>query len=393
MDILHGIRVLDFTQYQAGPYGTALLADFGADVIKIERPGGEPGRTNQPSFDGVSAFFLANNRGKRGVCIDLAHAGAADVLQRLILGADALVHNLKPGAMEKLGLGYDDVRGINPRIVYAAVSTYGPKGRKRDQTGVDLIAQAESGLMSVTGMAEGPAIPVGVAIADALAGVNVAFGVIAALLARERGGSGQAVHVSLVGGLLGLQAWELQHHLMSRVASPKGGGSHPLLKTIWQSFRATDGEFVIAEVKDSWPGICKAIDRPDLAKEERFRSVGRRFKNRAELVGILEEAFRGRSVEHWVSRLREHDILAAPVRSYTDIAADPDTRADGYIRMLDHPDKGPIEVSGPFLNFSETPPSIRSAAPRLGQHTNEVLAELGLAAEEIERLRAEGVIA
>jgi crotonobetainyl-CoA:carnitine CoA-transferase CaiB-like acyl-CoA transferase len=393
MDILDGIRVLDFTQYQAGPYGTALLADFGADVIKIERPGGEPGRTNQPSIDGVSAFFLANNRGKRSLCLDLANAGAKEVVRRLILGADAFVHNLKPGAMEKLGLGYDDVRRINPRIVYAAVSTYGPKGRKREMTGVDLIAQAESGIMSVTGIPGGPALPVGIAMADALGGINVAFGVIAALLARERGGRGQAVHVSLVGGLLGLQAWELQNYLLSRVASPRGGRSHPLVKTIWQSFAAADGELVVAEVSDSWAGICRVIDRPELAGEERFRSVGRRLKNRAELLAILEEAFHRGPVEKWVNKLRAEGVLAAPVRTYAHIAEDPDTRADGYIRILDHPDKGPIEVSGPFLHFSETPASIRGAAPGLGQHTNEVLGECGYPAAEIDRLRGEGVIA
>lgn len=392
MGILDGFRVLDLTQHQAGPYGTALLADFGADVVKIERLGGEPARVNQPTIDGVNAFFLANNRGKRSLCLDLGHADAAEILRRLIGGADALVHNLKPGAMEKLGLGYDDVRALNPRIVYAAASTYGPHGDKRAETGVDLIAQAESGIMSVTGMPDGPALPVGIALADALGGINLAFGVVAALLARERGGQGQAVHVSLVGGLLGLQAWELQHHLLSQTASPRAGRSHPLIKTLWQSFEAVDGEFVIAEVRDSWGGICKAIGRPELAGEDRFRSVGRRLKNRRELLPILEEAFRREPVREWVRRLRAEGVLAAPVRTYADIAADPDARADGYIRTLDHPEKGPIEVSGPFLHFSATPPAIRRAAPGVGEHTDEVLAEIGYAPAEIERLRGDRVV-
>src|SRR5205809_1518382 len=200
MDLLQGIRVLDFTQFQAGPYGTALLADFGADVIKIERPGGDPARANFAEIDGVNGFFLVNNRGKRSLCLDLAKPSALEIVRRLISRSDVLVHNLKPGAMEKLGLGYEAVRVANPRMIYAAASTYGPKGSRKDSMGVDLIAQAESGIMSVTGLAEGGALPVGVAIADALGGINLAFGVIAALYARERTGRGQAVQVSLIGG-------------------------------------------------------------------------------------------------------------------------------------------------------------------------------------------------
>ncbi|MBI2964392.1 MAG: CoA transferase, partial [Deltaproteobacteria bacterium] len=271
MAILDGFRILDFTQHQAGPYGTTLLADFGADVIKIERPGGEPGRTKHPPIGGVNPFFLPNNRGKRSLCLDLSKPAAVGVAQRLIAGADALAHNLKPGSMEKLGLGPEDARRINPRLVYAAVSTYGPKGAKRDDTGVDLIAQAESGLMNATGETGGRAMPVGAAVADALGGINLAFAVVMALLARERTGRGRSVQVSLVGGLLGMQAWEMQHFLLSKTASPRSGGSHALIKTLWQAFRARDGEFVIAEVSDSWQAICRAIERPDLAADERYR--------------------------------------------------------------------------------------------------------------------------
>jgi crotonobetainyl-CoA:carnitine CoA-transferase CaiB-like acyl-CoA transferase len=392
MGILDGIRILDFTQHQAGPYGTALLADFGADVVKIERPGGDPGRTNHPEVNGVNAFFLANNRGKRSLCLDLAKPAALEVVRRLIPSSDAIVHNLKPGAMEKLGLGYEAARALNPRMIYAAASTYGPAGARSGMTGVDLIAQAESGIMSVTGYPGGDALPVGVAIADALGGINLAFAVTAALFARERTGRGQAVNVSLVGGLLGLQAWELQHHLLSGAAPARGGRSHPLIKTLWQSFSAKDGDFVIAEVKDSWGGICRAIGKPELATDERFRSVGRRLKNRVALLEILEAAFRVESVGDCVSRLRAEAVLAAPVRNYADIAADPDTRANGYIRSLDHPDQGPIETPGPFLHFSETPPEIRRAAPRIGDHSAEILAELGYSGAEIERMRADGIL-
>jgi len=391
--ILDGIRILDFTQHQAGPYGTALLADFGADVVKIERPGGDPARTNHPDVNGVNAFFLANNRGKRSLCLDLAKDAAREVARRLIARSDALVHNLKPGAMEKLGLGYEDVRVLNPRMIYAAASTYGPAGARKDTTGVDLIAQAESGIMSVTGLADGDALPVGVAIADALGGINLAFGVISALYARETTGRGQAVQVSLVGGLLGLQAWELQHYLLSRTPSPRGGRSHPLIKTLWQSFSARDGDFVVAEVKDSWGGICRAIGRPELAGDERFRSVGRRLKNRAALLEILEAAFRVASVAECVGRLRAEGVLAAPVRSYEDIARDDDTRANGYIRPLEHPQKGTIETPGPFLHFSESPAEIRRAAPTIGEHTAEILVEIGYQISEIEHLRSDGAIA
>jgi CoA:oxalate CoA-transferase len=393
MDLLQGVRVLDFTQYQAGPYGTALLADFGADVVKIERPGGDPARANFAEIDGVNGFFLVNNRGKRSLCLDLAKPSALEIVRRLLTRSDVLAHNLKPGAMEKLGLDYEAVSAVNPRMIYASASTYGPKGSRSKDTGVDLIAQAESGIVSVTGPTDGDALPVGVAIADALGGVNLAFVVIAALFARERTGRGQAVQVSLVGGLLGLQAWELQNYLLSNALPPRGGHSHPLIKTLWQSFAASDGAFVVAEVKDSWSGVCRAIGRPELATEERFRSVGRRLKHRAALIEILEEAFRERTVSQWVERLRAEGVLAAPIRTYQDIAQDADMRTDGYIRSLDHPVKGRIETPGPFLHFSESPPTIRRAAPTVGEHTTQILAECGYSPEEIERLRSDGTVA
>jgi len=392
MGILDGFRILDFTQHQAGPYGTALLADFGADVIKIERPGGDPARTNHPKVEGVNAFFLANNRGKRALCLDLSKPAAVDVAHRLARDADALVHNLKPGAMEKIGLGYEQVKPLNPRLVYAAASTFGPNGPRRSLTGVDLVAQAESGIMSVTGLENGDALPVGAAIADAIGGINLAFAVVSALLARERTGKGQEVHVSLVGGLLGIQAWELQHYLLARELPPRGGRSHPLIKTLWQSFPARDGSFVVAEVKDSWAGICRAIEQPELERDERFDRVGRRLKNRGALLEILDRAFRQWTVAECVERLREHAVLAAPVRTYADIAADPDVRANGYIQPLDHPEKGPMQTPGPFLHFSETPAAVRSAAPEIGQDTDRVLGEAGYSGEEIRRLREGGVV-
>ena len=392
MGALDGFTILDFTQHQAGPYGTALLADFGADVIKIERPGGDPGRTNHPEVEGVNAFFLANNRGKRSLCLDLTKPAAIRVVERLVRGADALVHNLKPGAMEKLGLGYDAVRAIHPQIVYAAASTFGPNGPRRDLTGVDLVAQAESGLMSVTGNEDGPALPVGAAIADAIGGINLAFGVVTALLARERTGEGQEVHVSLVGSLLGIQAWELQHHLLARQVPTRAGRSHPLIKTLWQSFDAADGSFVLAEVKDSWAGICRAIDRPELAADERFDRVGRRLKNRAALIEILDAAFARRTVDECVRRLRAEGVLASPVRTYADLAADADVRANGYVREIEHPDKGRMEISGPFVHFSKTPAEVLRAAPAIGGDGEVILGAMGFSAGEIRALREEGAL-
>jgi crotonobetainyl-CoA:carnitine CoA-transferase CaiB-like acyl-CoA transferase len=393
MDILQGIRVLDFTQHQAGPYGAALLADFGADVVKIERPGGEPARTNHPDVGGVNAFFLVNNRGKRSACLDLSKPKARAVAQRLASRADVLVHNLKPGTMEKLGLGYAELRALNQRLVYAAVSTYGPKGSTKNAGGVDLIAQAESGIMSVTGLPEGDALPVGAAVADALGGINLAFSVMAALFARERTGEGQLVQISLIGGLLGLQAWEMQHHILSGSPSTRSGRSHPLVKTLWQGFRGSDGDFVIAEVSDSWPGICRAIDRPELAGEERFRSLGRRLKHRRALLDVLEGVFPTAPAAEWIRRLRAEGVLAAPVRSYADVATDPDTFANGYLRRLRHPKKGSIVTPGPFLHFSATPAEIRAVAPEVGEHTRAVLREAGYDDPEIDSLRSEGAIA
>jgi crotonobetainyl-CoA:carnitine CoA-transferase CaiB-like acyl-CoA transferase len=295
--------------------------------------------------------------------------------------------------MDKLGLGEAEARRLNPRLVYAAVSTFGPKGSKRDMTGVDLIAQAESGIMSVTGSPDGPALPTGAAIADALGGINLAFSVVGALFARERTGRGQGVRVSLVGGLLGLQAWEMQHYLLSRTLAARAGPSHPLIKTLWQSFRASDGDFVLAEVKDSWSGLCRALGRKDLAADERFRSTGRRLKHRAALLAEIEPEFVKDTVAGWVARLRAEGVLAAPVRTYADLATDPDLRADGYVRTMVHPQKGEIPVSGPFLHFSEEPAEMLRPAPAVGEHSDEILAEAGYDSGAIASLRLEGVIA
>ena len=392
MRLLDGIRILDFTQHQAGPYGAALLADFGADVVKIERPGGDPGRGSFPDVEGLNPFFQTNNRNKRGLCLDLAKPEAIAVVERLVDRADVLVHNLKPGSMDKLGLGAARLRVRNPRLVYAALSTFGPKGPKRNATGVDLIGQAESGIMSVTGPENGDALPVGTALADALGGVNLALAMSLALLARERTGVGQEIHVSLVGGLMGVQAWEIQHHLLSGIVPPRGGHSHPQIRTIWTSFAAADGDFVVAEVKDSWAGICRAVDKPELAADERFRSIGRRYKNREVLRELLASVFRERSVEMNVSRLRTEGVMAAPVKDYAALAADEGVRANGYVRTFEHPTRGTMNVSGPYLHFSDTPPTIERLAPALGEHGDEVLREAGFADDEIAALRGAGVL-
>jgi crotonobetainyl-CoA:carnitine CoA-transferase CaiB-like acyl-CoA transferase len=222
--------------------------------------------------------------------------------------------------------------------------------------------------------------------------VNLALAVSLALLARERSGVGQEIHVSLVGGLMALQAWELQHHLLSKTVPPRGGHSHPQIRTIWTSFAATDGDFVVAEVRDSWPGICRSIDRAELAADERFRSVGRRYKHREILRGILADAFGERTVDENVARLRAEGVMAAPVKDYAALAADPDVRANGYVRPFDHPTRGAIDVSGPHLHFSAMPPEIRKLAPALGEDTDAVLREVGYAETEITALREAKVL-
>jgi CoA:oxalate CoA-transferase len=391
---LDGIRVLDFTVFQQGPQATLAMADMGADVIKVEpRIFGDLGRVlamwGEHRF---SAYHLAHNRGKRSVTLDLKREEARDVVRRLVRSVDVFVHNFRPGVMDRLGLGYDDVRALNERLIYAHASGWGTRGPKAEHPAFDIAAQARSGLMSMTGEADGGPLPAGVAISDYIGAMNLALAVCAALYARERTGRGQKVETSLLGTSIAAQAWELQYYLVSGRMQRSGRG-HAYLPTIWRTFQTKDGWAVVGGVGDDrWPAFCQAVGMPELEHDQRFANAGARRNNLDALYALLDDKFLGRTTAEWIDVLESHDMICAPVQEYAQVRDDPQALANEYLLDVEHPTQGRTRVVGAPWRFSETPASVAAAAPELGQHTEEVLLAAGYTWDEIAALREKGAI-
>jgi crotonobetainyl-CoA:carnitine CoA-transferase CaiB-like acyl-CoA transferase len=340
----------------------------------------------------LSGYFLAHNRGKRSVTLNLKTDEAREAVRKLVPQVDVMVHNFRPGVMEKLGLGYDDVRPLNPRLVYGHASGWGDQGPKAYHPSYDIAAQARSGLMSMTGEADGGPLPVGVAVADYIGAMNLALAVISALYARERTGVGQKVETSLLGSAIAAQAWELQYYLISGQLK-RGGRGHAYLPTIWRTFQTSDGWAVVGGVGDDrWGPLCAALGMPELEHDERFANGGARMKNIDELYAVLDGRFLHKTTAEWIAELEGADMICAPVQDYPTLAADPQALANDYIMTVEHPSNGPTRVVGFPWKFSETPAVAAPAAPELGQHTEEVLLSLGYTWDDIGPLREAGAI-
>ncbi len=394
MGPLEGIRVLDFTVYQQGPQASLVFADMGADVIKVEAPRfGDLGRVlGIKGEERFSPYFLAHNRGKRSITLDLKNEKAREVALGLGARADVMIHNFRPGVMERLGLGYDDLRKVNERIVYGHASGWGTKGPRATHPAFDLAAQAQGGLVSVTGEQDGFPVPAGCAVADYVGAANLAMAVISALFHRERTGQGQKIETSLLGGQVAMQAWELQYYIAHGWVT-KAGRGHQYLPTIWRVFKTTDSYVVVGGLPENrWPAFCRALDKPELEHDPRFQRYMERMRNINELYAILDEAFQAKTSAEWMALLQEADCICAPVATYEDLLHDPQVRANEYIVEVDHPTQGRIPVVGAPWRFSETPAQIAPAAPELGEHTEEVLQELGYSWEQIGALREQGAL-
>jgi crotonobetainyl-CoA:carnitine CoA-transferase CaiB-like acyl-CoA transferase len=384
--------VLDFTIAQQGPYATMLLADMGAEVIKVEQPGkGEVGRLlGIDRRTGFSAYFLAINRGKKSLTLDLKQPAGREAALRLARDCDVVVHNFRPGVMEKLGLSYGEFRAVNPRVIYAGASAFGPKGPWGSKPGNDLLAQAASGLMSVTGDGEAP-LPAGAAAADHVGALTLALGMLAALVRRERTGEGQEIECSLLGSMLACQSWELTHYMMTGELPPKAGRGHTHLLWQWYTYRCADGWLAIGGVDPGrWPAFCRAIGRPQLESDERFDSPGKRIRARHELNALLDEHFSTGKRLDWVERLEAGDIFCAPVLDYAEITGHEQVAANGYVARMEHPQNGATRVVACPVQFKGTPADSTRPEPRLGSHTDEILRAAGFAEAEIDSLRAEG---
>src|SRR3990170_1157338 len=394
MGPLAGVRVLDFTIFQQGPQASLVFADMGADVIKVEPPKfGDLGRVmGMTGEDRFSPYFLAHNRGKRSISLDLKKEEAKHICLQLAERCDAVIHNFRPGVMERLGLGYDDLRRVNPRVIYGHASGWGAKGPRAGHPAFDLAAQAQGGLISVTGEPEGYPLPAGAAVADYVGAANLALGVISALFARERTGTGQKIDTSLLGGQVAMQAWEIQYYIAHGWVGKAGRGHH-YIPTIWRVFKTADSYVVVGGMPENrWPAFCQAVGMPELETDERFAQYMVRMSNVDQLYAILDEVFATKSSEEWMGLLKAADCICAPVATYEELLNDPQVRANEYVVEVDHPTRGRMPVVGAPWRFSETPAEIAPAAPELGQHTEELLLDLGYSWEQITELREQGVL-
>jgi len=391
---LDGIRVIDLSRVIAGPWCGALLADFGADVIKVEDTGaGDESRTWPPHKDGETAAYLLFNRNKRGMTLDLKAPEGVEIVKKLVKDADVLVENFRTGTMESFGLGYDVLSEINPRLIYCSVSAFGRTGPRKDSPGYEALMQAFSGIMSITGEPGGQPVRSAVSFLDLTTGILCALGVTAAVHQRERTGLGQRVDGSLLDTAVGLLAYHAEGYLLAGLVPKALGSGHPSLSP-YRNFKCKDGQWVfIAAANDRfWQKLTRALDVEWMTKDPRFVANKDRVANRVELERMLEEIIGDHEREPLLKKLDEADVPATPVNTVDQVMNDPQTIERGMIQRVTHPKLGEIPVVGTPLKFSRMNPGVRRAAPLRGEHTDAVLAECGLTAEQIQMLRDKKVI-
>ncbi len=392
---LSGVTVVDFTRVLSGPYCTMLLADMGARVIKIEQPGrGDDTRAWGPPFvNGESAYFLSINRNKESVTLDLKHPSSRNVLDRLMQRADVVVENFRPGTMERLGLGYGDLRERFRRLVFCSISGFGQSGPRSPEPGYDAVIQGEAGLMSITGAADGPPFRLGVAIADIVSGMFAAQGIAMALLARVRTGRGQRVDVAMLDATAALLTYQAGIYFATGKTPGRMGNRHPTIVP-YETFPARDGDFVVAVGNDEqWRRFCGAIGARELAGADRFSTNSARVAHYDALRPLLVTRLQSRTRNEWVADLKAAGVPCGSVREVAEVLQDTQLTAREMIETVEHATAGAVRVLGVPIKLSETPGSVRTAPPALGQHTKQVLAgDCGLSEEEIEELRATRVV-
>jgi len=407
---LAGLRVIDCSTVLAGPYCTMLLGDLGADVVKVEPPDGDASRGWGPPWVGdeadgtrTAAYFLSVNRNKRSIRLDLRRPDGVEVLHSLLRDADVLVENFRSGAFERLGLGDEALRTLNPRLIHLAITGYGVASPDPERPGYDFVIQAESGLMSITGAPDedgGQPTKVGVAIADVVTGLQAAVAVLAALVARDTapaeapvaaaGRPGQRIDLSLLGSTLAVLINQAQNAFVGGASPGRLGNAHPNIVP-YQTFETADGTIAVAVGSErQWPRFCRALGLPALADDPRFAANGNRVANRDELIATLAARLAERGSDDWLAALNEADIPSGPIN---DIAAAFDSPwAAGATVEVVHPRLGSIRQVAPPFELAGTPATVRRPPPLLGEHADEILGELGLDSEGVARLRLDGVV-
>ena len=391
---LAGMRVLELAQIMAGPTAGMLLADMGADVVKVEKlPGGDDSRDyNEPRVNGVSAPFLMLNRNKRGIAVNLKLAQGRDILLRMVRDADVLTENYRKGTLDKLGLGYDVLRRANPGLIYCAVSGYGREGPYADKGGFDLIAQGFAGLMSITGEPGGPPVKTGNSVADINAGILAVVGILAAYAHKLRTGEGQVVETSLMEAALQQTYWHAAMHFATG-ESPGATGSAHILTAPYQAFRASDGWINVGGANQSnWERICDVLGHPEWRDDVRFRTNRDRMSNLDVLASAMNDVIGTRSKAEWMDAFDGAGVPAGPVHTIGEALAHPQTLARGMVVDLVHPRAGATKAIGCPVHFSATPASVTRPAPVLGEHTREVLRGYGYGDADIDSLVAQGVV-
>ena len=389
---LDGVRVLDVTQVMAGPFCTMLLCDMGADVIKVEPPGGDSTRRMPGALGTDSPSFNAVNRGKRGIIVDLKQTAGQEVVRRLALASDVVVENYRPGVMAKFGLGYDKLSQEHPKLVYASISGYGQTGPSAGKGGFDLVAQGVSGLMSVTGEAGGPPVKAGLPVTDLGAGLFAVAGILSALIARARTGRGQQVDTSLVDAGVALSVWELTQYFSGR-GIPEPLGSAHRMNAPYQAVKCSDGYVTIGAANDrTFRRLCEALGHPEWGNDPRFGNNAQRVENRKALAARIEGVMDRQPRSYWLIRLEEHGVPGGPINDYAEVASDPHVRARALVVDTVHPTLGKIKTLGTPIKLSDTPLIPGRPSPLLGEHTEEVLREVGFSSDEVAELHLSGAV-
>lgn len=375
---LQGVKVLDLTRVLAGPYATMLLAEFGADVVKIEAPKvGDDSRAYGPYIGGESAYFMSLNHDKKSIVLNLKQTEDLDVFKELVKKADVVVENYRPGTMEKLGLGYETLKEINPGIIYAATSGFGDSGPYRLKPAYDVVVQAMGGVMSITGPENGMPHRVGASIGDITAGIFTAYGIAMALFHRERTGAGQKIDVSMLDCQIAILENAIARYEVTGTAPGPIGNRHPSI-TPFASYKAADGRYVIVGCGNQklWENFCNLVSRPELITDERFIDNPTRTNNVDATTAVMDEIIATKTMDEWLALLDEAGIPCAPINTMAEVVTDPQILSRDMIVPVEHPTAGKLNVPGVPIKFSETPGSIEFAAPTLGQHTEEILTDI-----------------